>query len=161
MEFEDIERILELVRQHELVGVRARARRAEAPAPKGGYELPGAPAADAAGAAAGDAARAPPRLPAPPAAAPPTPAEETALELAVVKSPIVGTFYRVAEPGAAAVRGSRAAGEEGSGALHHRGDEADERDHVRVRRRNRERLRGKRQAGPISANGCSRSRPTA
>jgi acetyl-CoA carboxylase biotin carboxyl carrier protein len=35
------------------------------------------------------------------APAPPT-SEEPELELAVVKSPIVGTFYRSAEPGAAA-----------------------------------------------------------
>jgi acetyl-CoA carboxylase biotin carboxyl carrier protein len=36
------------------------------------------------------------------AAAAPAPAEDTELELAVVKSPIVGTFYRSSEPGAAA-----------------------------------------------------------
>ena len=44
-------------------------------------------------------------LSAPPAAAPslayPVPADETEIELAVVKSPIVGTFYRSPEPGAA------------------------------------------------------------
>ena len=48
------------------------------------------------------AALPPPALPAaaPPAAAP-AEAEEESLELAVVKSPIVGTFYRSPEPGAA------------------------------------------------------------
>ena len=38
--------------------------------------------------------------PAPAAAAAPAPLDEPALDLAVVKSPIVGTFYRSPEPGA-------------------------------------------------------------
>src|SRR5262245_9361495 len=47
------------------------------------------------------AAPAPPAVPS--AAAPVAPvAEDNEIELAVVKSPIVGTFYRSAEPGAAA-----------------------------------------------------------
>jgi acetyl-CoA carboxylase biotin carboxyl carrier protein len=100
MDFEDIERILEMVRQHELVefelerdGWKLRLRKASAtfqvlppqmqPAPIPVTPV-GAPVAAA-----------------PVAAAPAPPAEETALELAVVKSPIVGTFYRAAEPGAA------------------------------------------------------------
>jgi acetyl-CoA carboxylase biotin carboxyl carrier protein len=37
---------------------------------------------------------------APPAAAPAAPADDEGGELAIVKSPIVGTFYRSAEPGA-------------------------------------------------------------
>ena len=101
MDFEDIERILELVRQHELVefeiergdGWKLRLRKASTtfqvlppqmqPAPMPVTPMVAAPA------------------PAPIAAAPSPAAEETALELAVVKSPIVGTFYRSAEPGAA------------------------------------------------------------
>ena len=101
MDFEDIERILELVRQHELVefeiergdGWKLRLRKASTtfqvlppqmqPAPMPVTPMVAAPA------------------PAPIAAAPSSAAEETALELAVVKSPIVGTFYRSAEPGAA------------------------------------------------------------
>jgi len=101
MDFEDIERILELVRQHELVefeiergdGWKLRLRKASTtfqvlppqmqPAPMPLTPMVAAPA------------------PAPIAAAPSPAAEETALELAVVKSPIVGTFYRSAEPGAA------------------------------------------------------------
>ena len=100
MDFEDIERILELVRQHELVefelerdGWKLRLRKAGTtfqvlppqmqPAP-----IPVAPIA------------APP-VAAAPVAAPPA-VEETTLELTVVKSPIVGTFYRSAEPGAPA-----------------------------------------------------------
>ncbi|MEO7271148.1 MAG: acetyl-CoA carboxylase biotin carboxyl carrier protein [Vicinamibacterales bacterium] len=94
MEFDDIERILELVKQHELAefelerdGFKLRIRKS-GPAPLL------APA------------------PLPPAALTyhtpltgqpmlPTPADaDAALELAVVKSPIVGTFYRSPEPGA-------------------------------------------------------------
>jgi acetyl-CoA carboxylase biotin carboxyl carrier protein len=98
MEFEDIERILELVRQHDLAefelereGLKLRVRKASA-----AYPMPPA---------------IPSAAPAPqiPAAVPQGRAETTAdpayvedsVELAVVKSPIVGTFYRTPEPGAA------------------------------------------------------------
>jgi acetyl-CoA carboxylase biotin carboxyl carrier protein len=100
MEFEDIERILELVRQHDLAefelereGLKIRVRKASA-----AYPMP--PAMPAAAAAA-------PHVPAivmPPAPAEAGPAsapEVEAVDLAVVKSPIVGTFYRTPEPGAA------------------------------------------------------------
>ncbi len=101
MEFDDIERLLELMRLHDLAefelerdGLKIRARKTAT-----GYTavpvsqvIPnGAPAA----------------LPplAISAAAPPPAAtaetEEESVELAVVKSPIVGTFYRSPEPGAA------------------------------------------------------------
>ena len=99
MDFSDIERILGLVRDHDLAefelerdGLKVRVRKA------------GAPTLHAA------AQPAPPALPAPVAAPPAavasaTPAaaradEAESLELAVVKSPIVGTFYRSPEPGA-------------------------------------------------------------
>ncbi len=101
MDFEDIERILELVRQHDLAefelereGLKLRVRKAGAafqvfsphatqtPMP---VVTPGPHAAPAAA-----------TLPVAPAAPP----EEPDVELAVVKSPIVGTFYRSAEPGA-------------------------------------------------------------
>src|SRR5687767_3920407 len=99
MDFEDIERILELVRQHELVefelerdGWKLRLRKAGAtfqvlPPQMQPAAVPVTPVVAAPVAT--------------PIAAPPPVAEETALELAVVKSPIVGTFYRAAEPGAA------------------------------------------------------------
>jgi acetyl-CoA carboxylase biotin carboxyl carrier protein len=98
MDFEDIERILELVREHDLAefevesdGLKLRVRKASA------------------------AFAMPPSMPHPPVAAPhvpvqppagtpmapaPSVAEDESVELAVVKSPIVGTFYRSAEPGA-------------------------------------------------------------
>ena len=113
MDFDDIERILELVREHELAefelerdglklrvrksrrvahDVHRRRRRAPQPAP-----LP--PVAAAAPAAAAAAAA--------PAAAAGRSKPTTSVELAVVKSPIVGTFYR--SPSRARRRSSRSA----------------------------------------------------
>ena len=100
MEFEDIERILELVRQHDLAefelereGLKIRVRKASA-----AYPMPPAlPPVAAAAPQIPDVVS--PRLAAeaaPAAAA----AEDEAVDLAVVKSPIVGTFYRTPEPGA-------------------------------------------------------------
>ena len=97
MDFDDIERILALVKEHELTefelerdGLKLRVRKASA--------------------GQGYTASAPPPLHAPPPylqaqapvhSAPPAAAPEPdAVELAVVKSPIVGTFYRCPEPGA-------------------------------------------------------------
>jgi acetyl-CoA carboxylase biotin carboxyl carrier protein len=98
MDFDDIERILALVREHELAefelerdGLKLRVRKAVGP-----YHQ-----------AIPDAAAPPPPIPSPPppvmAATPvsSTPTDlEPDVELAVVKSPIVGTFYRSTEPGA-------------------------------------------------------------
>ena len=99
MEFDDIERILDLVRQHDLAefelernGLKLRVRKAgaafqvfppqlqQAPVPAG-TPVVHTPAASSVQVA--------------PAAVP----DETEVELAVVKSPIVGTFYRSPEPG--------------------------------------------------------------
>jgi acetyl-CoA carboxylase biotin carboxyl carrier protein len=94
MEFEDIERILELVRQHDLAefevesgGMKLRIRKASAafPMPPSASHVPAAQPQPAA------------QLPAPSA---PEVSDEDSVELAVVKSPIVGTFYRSPEPGA-------------------------------------------------------------
>jgi acetyl-CoA carboxylase biotin carboxyl carrier protein len=100
MDFSDIERILELVREHDLAefelerdGLKVRVRKA------------GAPTFHAAPMAVATMPAAPPALPPSPAAAAPAARVESAdesLELAVVKSPIVGTFYRSPEPGAPA-----------------------------------------------------------
>ena len=101
MDFEEIERILELVRQHDLAefelesgGLKIRVRKAGAafqvlPPQLQQSSVPMAPVVHVA-------------APAPAVASAPAPVEETELELAVVKSPIVGTFYRSAEPGAPA-----------------------------------------------------------
>jgi acetyl-CoA carboxylase biotin carboxyl carrier protein len=104
LEFDDIERILDLMRQHDLAefelegeGLKLRARKANA-----GYPPLAAPVHMTA---------MPSPAPAPPSSAPmpavsPVPAdaadEEIPVELAVVKSPIVGTFYRAPDPGAPA-----------------------------------------------------------
>ena len=106
MDFADIERILELVRQHDLAefelekeGLKLRVRKAGAPP----VFLSAQPEPAAPSLANGPA----PAAALPPAAAPPRPAAdespidiEESVELAVVKSPIVGTFYRSPEPGA-------------------------------------------------------------
>ena len=107
MDFSDIERILELVRTHDLAefelerdGLKLRVRKAGASPTFHAAPMPVMPAV---------LAPAPPLAhPAPP---PPAPgaaaaggaraeAEAEPVELAVVKSPIVGTFYRCPEPGA-------------------------------------------------------------
>jgi acetyl-CoA carboxylase biotin carboxyl carrier protein len=103
MNFDDIERILGLVREHdlaelelELEGFKVRIRKATGAFPQIVHDLPPGPLP------------AQPSIPAA-AGAPPAPlpaaalaADDTEVELAVVKSPIVGTFYRSAEPGAPA-----------------------------------------------------------
>ncbi len=105
MDFADIERILELVRQHDLAefelerdGLKLRVRKADGPAAMPAVHInPVAPPPAVA-----------PALPLPSnaaAAGPPAPANspvsiDDSVELAVVKSPIVGTFYRSPEPGA-------------------------------------------------------------
>jgi acetyl-CoA carboxylase biotin carboxyl carrier protein len=101
LDFDDIERILELMRAHDLAefelereGLKLRVRKTATgftalPAPAQIVSLP--PALPAA---------APPVPSGAAAAAPPAPVDDTDVELAVVKSPIVGTFYRAPEPGA-------------------------------------------------------------
>lgn len=96
MEFEDIERLLELVRQHDLSefelerdGLKLRVRKG---GPGGGHAT-----------STLHTHSAPPASPLPTvhSTALPEPSEPDAVDLAVVKSPIVGTFYRCPEPGAA------------------------------------------------------------
>ena len=113
MTFDEIKQLIEMVREHDLSefeyetreGFRLRIRtQGSTPA----VTLGGTPAAPTAtlpvvvAAAAGAPAATPPAavLPngTPPAAASPEAAEE--VEFAVVKSPIVGTFYATPEPGA-------------------------------------------------------------
>jgi acetyl-CoA carboxylase biotin carboxyl carrier protein len=102
MDLEDIRQILDLVREHELSefelerdGLKLRIRKA------GGEVTLVAPAAPAIAVAA-PAAVAPPAAAAAPAAVPAAASAEAAasVDLAMIKSPIVGTFYRAPEPGA-------------------------------------------------------------
>ena len=99
MNLDDIRQILDLVREHDLSefeierdGLKVRIRKA-------GDRVEVLPPAAPLPVAAPVAATAPVPAPAPPAA---MPVEETGVDLAVIKSPIVGTFYRSAEPGARA-----------------------------------------------------------
>jgi len=106
MDLNQIKQILELVREHELSefeiehdGLRLKIRKdvngahvVTLPAPAASVVVP-------AGAAAALPAAGPVAAASAPAAATDAAAEE--IELAVVKSPIVGTFYRSSEPGAA------------------------------------------------------------
>ena len=93
MNLDDIRQILDLVREHELAefeierdGLKVRIRKA-------GHEVTlVAPAAPVAMPAAVSAVA---------AAAPAAPEPADAVNLAIIKSPIVGTFYRAPEPGAA------------------------------------------------------------
>ena len=104
MAFDDIERILALMREHDLAefelereDFKLRVKKTSAP-PMMPAIIPvaAAPAAVAASAS-------PPSPVSGPVAAPSEPeAADDELELAVVKSPIVGTFYRSPEPGAPA-----------------------------------------------------------
>jgi acetyl-CoA carboxylase biotin carboxyl carrier protein len=100
MNLDDIRKVLELVREHELAefeleqdGLKLRVRKA------GAEVALAVPAQMAAAAPLPAVVTPPPAAAAPPAA--PAVADATPLDLAMIKSPIVGTFYRAPEPGAA------------------------------------------------------------
>jgi acetyl-CoA carboxylase biotin carboxyl carrier protein len=103
MEFDEINRILDIVREHDLSefelereGFKIRIKKGfqpPMPAPAIAAAAPAA-AVPAANVPSGSATLAPEGVPAPPA-----PSDEA--EFAIVKSPIVGTFFRASEPGAA------------------------------------------------------------
>jgi acetyl-CoA carboxylase biotin carboxyl carrier protein len=104
LEFDDIERILELMRRHDLSefelereGLKIRVRKTST-----GYAPMITPAAIA---PAGNLAAPPAPGPLTPPVTPQLPSapvevDDTPVDLAIVKSPIVGTFYRSSEPGA-------------------------------------------------------------
>ena len=105
MDFSDIEKILALVREHDLAefelerdGLKVRVRKAGAPT----FHAAPMPMMPASAPAPAVAPAAPPALPPATAASGRVQVEDAdaSLELAVVKSPIVGTFYRSPEPGA-------------------------------------------------------------
>src|SRR5687768_2818552 len=103
MNFDDIERILELVKEHDLAefelereGLKVRVRKSSANFQHVVQQVPVPGPAPQALQAPGQSLP----VPTPPAPTPLVP-DEPELELAVVKSPIVGTFYRSSEPGSA------------------------------------------------------------
>jgi len=106
MDFADIERILELVRQHDLAefemekeGLKLRVKKAvAAPINDDHQQARLVPAASTPSPAT---AVAPPPQLSLPSSGPSSVDLDEAVELAVVKSPIVGTFYRSPEPGSA------------------------------------------------------------
>jgi len=108
LDLDQLKQLLDLVREHELSefeieheGLRVKIRKDSSGTPV--VTFPGGPAAAAppAPASAGPAAAATSLAgPSPAVADGPSPADSE-IELAVVKSPIVGTFYRSPEPGAA------------------------------------------------------------
>jgi acetyl-CoA carboxylase biotin carboxyl carrier protein len=100
MDFDEIKQILEMMREHDIAefelerdNIKLRLRKntaghwTPAPAAPQGQYLPHVPAP-------------PPHPGAAPDASPVLAPTDEALDLAVVKSPIVGTFYRAPEPGA-------------------------------------------------------------
>ena len=101
MNVDDIKQLLELVREHDLAefeveheGLKLRVKKA------GDVVMAQAPAALPPSPSPSPAAPAPlAAVPSAASAAPPS--EDSGVELAMIKSPIVGTFYRSPEPGAA------------------------------------------------------------
>ena len=83
-------------------------------------------------------AAAPQMAPAPQAAA--VPAAPAAPEGHIVKSPMVGSFYRAASPGAKSFVDIGQTVNAGDNTLHHRGDEVAQRDRIRQSRRNQSHL---------------------
>ena len=96
MKLDDIKDILNLVREHDLAEFELERDGLKVRVKKAGQQVilapPVMPASPASVAASGPVAS-------PSAAAPPAPIDG-GVELAVIKSPIVGTFYRSSEPGA-------------------------------------------------------------
>jgi acetyl-CoA carboxylase biotin carboxyl carrier protein len=106
MDLNQIKQILELVREHELAefeieheGLRLKVRKDS----NGSHSvsLPAPPPAPLGLPAAGASAAGPPAAAGGLSAATGAETADAEIELAVVKSPIVGTFYRSSEPGAA------------------------------------------------------------
>jgi acetyl-CoA carboxylase biotin carboxyl carrier protein len=102
MDFEEIKQILAMMREHELSEFELEHEGFKIRIKKEAGQLVMAPPQVV---ATIPAAAPPPAAPPPAPAAPAAPAagdEDGELELAIVKSPIVGTFYRSSEPGARA-----------------------------------------------------------
>jgi acetyl-CoA carboxylase biotin carboxyl carrier protein len=111
MDLNQLKQILDLVREHELSefeiehdGLRLKVRKDVNGAHVVTLPAPVVPVVAVPGSAVPAASPAPaaPVAAAPSAAAESDAASDTEIELAVVKSPIVGTFYRSSEPGAPA-----------------------------------------------------------
>jgi acetyl-CoA carboxylase biotin carboxyl carrier protein len=110
MDLDQLKQILDLVREHDLSefeieqgGLRLKIRKDASGTTVATLPIAVSPAATAASPAAAPAASslsAPAAAPSSPGAAAPAAVDDEDVQLAVVKSPIVGTFYRSAEPNA-------------------------------------------------------------
>jgi acetyl-CoA carboxylase biotin carboxyl carrier protein len=104
MDFDELKRILDMVREHELAefelerdGLKIKIKKSGVARGAGSPGEAQGPAVHAPSPAPVAAPQGPAAVPAPVVPATPAPEE---VELAVVKSPIVGTFYRAPEPNA-------------------------------------------------------------
>ena len=82
-------------------------------------------------------------------AEPQQPSQEQPAKLREVLAPMVGVFYRAPSPGGRPVCGSGLICGKGPDSLHHRSNEADERDRVRIPRPSCGDSGGKRAAGGV------------
>ncbi len=102
MDFDEINRILDMVREHELSEFELEREGFKIKIKKGTLVNASGPFAVPMGQQAAPAAPPPAAAPAPLEAVPsPPPPQSDEVDFAIVKSPIVGTFFRAAEPGAA------------------------------------------------------------
>jgi acetyl-CoA carboxylase biotin carboxyl carrier protein len=101
MNLDDINQILDLMREHDLAEFELEREGFKIRVRKGGQQVAVAPAAIMPVAIPASAAAPIAAAPSPaPAAGGVVPLEGEGVDLAVIKSPIVGTFYRSSEPGA-------------------------------------------------------------
>jgi acetyl-CoA carboxylase biotin carboxyl carrier protein len=109
MEFDEINRILDMVREHELSefelereGFKIRIKKGTPGPPSASFAPPIVQHVVPASAQVPAAVTSPPPAPPPPLEAVPSPppAASDEVDFAIVKSPIVGTFFRASEPGA-------------------------------------------------------------
>jgi acetyl-CoA carboxylase biotin carboxyl carrier protein len=99
MNLDELKRILEIVREHELAEFELEQEGVKLRLKKHGLAVSG-PSAGSSAAAGGATGAAPPAVPVAVPQVAGAAADEAEIEMAVVKSPIVGTFYRAPEPGA-------------------------------------------------------------
>jgi acetyl-CoA carboxylase biotin carboxyl carrier protein len=110
MDFDEINRILDLVREHELSefelereGFKIRIKKGHLVQVSGGFmpaAVPGMPQPLVPAPATSAVSAAPATETGPVAGAAPSAESADEMDLAIVKSPIVGTFFRASEPGA-------------------------------------------------------------
>ncbi len=153
---DELKQILDLARDHELNELELEGEGYKIRIKKGGQVV--VSHVQAVAAAPPPPPAGPPAAPAPAGQAAPTaPAMDVDAELAIVTSPIVGTFYRAPDPNAPAVRPAGRYGQEGPDAVHHRGDEDDEQYRLATTKARWSRSSSRTVSRCSSASGCSPS----